>query len=125
VARVVGGASFLRIGGEAELVVPDQMDGAAGGVALEARQVERLRHNALRGERCVAVDQQGERHRPVVNRVLAAAIGLIGAGPPFDHRVQDRKSTRLNSSHVSISYAVFCLKKKTKSIPSDTFDQYH
>src|SRR5437868_9959723 len=27
---------------------------------------------------------------------------------------KDRKSTRLNSSHVSISYAVFCLKKKTK-----------
>src|SRR5438477_1887656 len=27
----------------------------------------------------------------------------------------DRKSTRLNSSHMSISYAVFCLKKKTKS----------
>src|SRR5699024_11708159 len=32
---------------------------------------------------------------------------LVGAG--------DRKSTRLNSSHVSISYAVFCLKKKTKT----------
>src|SRR5690606_40528214 len=30
---------------------------------------------------------------------------------------QDRKSTRLNSSHVKISYAVFCLKKKTQSIP--------
>src|SRR5690348_18039481 len=29
-------------------------------------------------------------------------------------RVVDRKSTRLNSSHPSISYAVFCLKKKTK-----------
>src|SRR5699024_12041300 len=28
-------------------------------------------------------------------------------------RISDRKSTRLNSSHVSISYAVFCLKKKT------------
>src|SRR5437868_10288672 len=28
------------------------------------------------------------------------------------HRDRDRKSTRLNSSHVSISYAVFCLKKK-------------
>src|SRR5688572_32682843 len=28
--------------------------------------------------------------------------------------VQDRKSTRLNSSHSQISYAVFCLKKKTK-----------
>src|SRR5207249_12311757 len=31
----------------------------------------------------------------------------------FDHHLEeDRKSTRLNSSHVSISYAVFCLKKK-------------
>src|SRR5690625_2075940 len=28
--------------------------------------------------------------------------------------IEDRKSTRLNSSHVAISYAVFCLKKKTK-----------
>src|SRR5439155_25987793 len=30
------------------------------------------------------------------------------------HNVGDRKSTRLNSSHVAISYAVFCLKKKKK-----------
>src|SRR5258705_9232271 len=29
------------------------------------------------------------------------------------HEVSDRKSTRLNSSHLGISYAVFCLKKKT------------
>src|SRR5690242_21534629 len=34
--------------------------------------------------------------------------------------VQDRKSTRLNSSHMSISYAVFCLKKKTKIIYEST-----
>src|SRR5207249_9593914 len=33
--------------------------------------------------------------------------------------VQDRKSTRLNSSHVSISYAVFCLKKK-KNLHTDS-----
>src|SRR5699024_11786561 len=33
-----------------------------------------------------------------------------------DVRRVDRKSTRLNSSHVSISYAVFCLKKKKKKI---------
>src|SRR3712207_7197576 len=32
-------------------------------------------------------------------------------GPPLSER-QDRKSTRLNSSHANISYAVFCLKKK-------------
>src|SRR5690242_21411605 len=31
------------------------------------------------------------------------------------HRETDRKSTRLNSSHMSISYAVFCLKKKKKA----------
>src|SRR5438067_10616836 len=31
--------------------------------------------------------------------------------------LRDRKSTRLNSSHVSISYAVFCLKKKKKKKP--------
>src|SRR5690606_40712416 len=42
---------------------------------------------------------------------------IYGAFPEFLHhlfgRKLDRKSTRLNSSHVKISYAVFCLKKKT------------
>src|SRR5699024_12424470 len=42
----------------------------------------------------------------------------LGAPPLFRREVpiepRDRKSTRLNSSHVSISYAVFCLKKKKK-----------
>src|SRR5437773_6561650 len=32
---------------------------------------------------------------------------------------RDRKSTRLNSSHITISYAVFCLKKKTRKIGND------
>src|SRR3712207_6979490 len=36
-------------------------------------------------------------------------------------RVADRKSTRLNSSHANISYAVFCLKKKTKPNTSTPF----
>src|SRR3712207_7589192 len=36
-----------------------------------------------------------------------------GAGlSKFEEKVRDRKSTRLNSSHANISYAVFCLKKK-------------
>src|SRR5687768_17781099 len=35
-------------------------------------------------------------------------------GEPVDLGVEDRKSTRLNSSHGYISYAVFCLKKKKK-----------
>src|SRR5699024_11695784 len=37
-----------------------------------------------------------------------------GRVDPFKKKYKDRKSTRLNSSHVSISYAVFCLKKKKK-----------
>src|SRR5437899_5400352 len=36
-------------------------------------------------------------------------------GPQIDEFV-DRKSTRLNSSHLGISYAVFCLKKKTNTL---------
>src|SRR5690625_5138624 len=39
-----------------------------------------------------------------------ANITALASEPPLD-----RKSTRLNSSHVAISYAVFCLKKKTKA----------
>src|SRR3712207_7212725 len=41
-------------------------------------------------------------------RVVAALLDVI----------QDRKSTRLNSSHANISYAVFCLKKKTNDLQS-------
>src|SRR2546426_2951922 len=45
--------------------------------------------------------------------------GVRRADPTFDTRCtveqRDRKSTRLNSSHLVISYAVFCLKKKKKS----------
>src|SRR5690348_17794081 len=45
-------------------------------------------------------------HRGGVDRAQNRARGRVGA---------DRKSTRLNSSHPSISYAVFCLKKKKKA----------
>src|SRR5438552_5101402 len=43
----------------------------------------------------------------------AGGTGLLSACPPAD-----RKSTRLNSSHQIISYAVFCLKKKKTNTPS-------
>src|SRR5204862_5114325 len=46
----------------------------------------------------------------VAVELLAHRLELGG----FAHRAVDRKSTRLNSSHVEISYAVFCLKKKKK-----------
>src|SRR5699024_2133355 len=53
--------------------------------------------------------------------IIGGCAGLIGIGLslllliPGNMLIQDRKSTRLNSSHVSISYAVFCLKKKRKT----------
>src|SRR2546421_9451609 len=40
------------------------------------------------------------------------AVGLVGGEEPDGDVLEDRKSTRLNSSHDQISYAVFCLKKK-------------
>src|SRR5690606_40799794 len=44
----------------------------------------------------------------------AARADLMDAVEARDPEAPDRKSTRLNSSHVKISYAVFCLKKKNK-----------
>src|SRR5256885_8912209 len=64
-----------------------------------------------------------QRRRHPQDRDLGAADGRPGrpgpapvqggrAGHQGDQRRRDRKSTRLNSSHLVISYAVFCLKKK-------------
>src|SRR5699024_11722900 len=62
---------------------------------------------------------------PIFGHELECARGLghrllavLGREPPAGGG--DRKSTRLNSSHVSISYAVFCLKKKNQQT-----DEYH
>src|SRR5439155_23046825 len=60
--------------------------------------------------------RRGDRDRRAMDRLgrARAFVDARAAGlDPCDAR-QDRKSTRLNSSHVAISYAVFCLKKKKK-----------
>src|SRR5207253_11238380 len=44
----------------------------------------------------------------------AIRVDKVAKGVRFISQRTDRKSTRLNSSHVAISYAVFCLKKKKK-----------
>src|SRR5699024_11915909 len=81
-----------------------------------------------------AVDQLGQGGAVVLHQLGVHADGgkagqgvdLVDedpAGAPLHKEIaagqalaaQDRKSTRLNSSHVSISYAVFCLKKKIKT----------
>src|SRR5699024_11516364 len=51
-----------------------------------------------------------------VKALRQSQVGLLRVGEPVDlGQGGDRKSTRLNSSHVSISYAVFCLKKKKRA----------
>src|SRR2546426_5292159 len=55
-------------------------------------------------------------------RLVDEAGRPVPAGTPGDIEVRgetDRKSTRLNSSHLVISYAVFCLKKKKKKTSND------
>src|SRR5690242_21623810 len=56
-----------------------------------------------------------------IDRTLGGGLAIVDykTGKAFD---KDRKSTRLNSSHMSISYAVFCLKKKKKKM-SDVIQQ--
>src|SRR3712207_8148248 len=56
-----------------------------------------------------------KRHRPLDDLDAELRVGLVRRRlhrllDPLSH--EDRKSTRLNSSHANISYAVFCLKKK-------------
>src|SRR3712207_8848193 len=45
---------------------------------------------------------------------VASSANQTVSGESMSKRAKDRKSTRLNSSHANISYAVFCLKKKKK-----------
>src|SRR5438876_8630045 len=78
------------------------------------------RSSDLSGRRPRAVPRgppggRGDRSLPrVVAPLDGAHLAEIGSREARLERSKDRKSTRLNSSHPSISYAVFCLKKKTK-----------
>src|SRR5256885_8329383 len=91
---------------------------AGGGVPqwnCGCRNCTEARHtNRSRTQSSVAVSADGERWillnaSPDLRTQLAAHRSLW---PPSGSRATDRKSTRLNSSHLVISYAVFFLKKK-------------
>src|SRR5258708_32688891 len=64
------------------------------------------------------VDRTDEEYHPFLEQARVDVVGALappaqGTGGIPRRSGQDRKSTRLNSSHQIISYAVFCLKKKT------------
>src|SRR5207253_6558089 len=71
-----------------------------------------LRRSAVEDSRHAIASDRASR-RAAHRRDLPAQRPLRRSRRAQDHRASDRKSTRLNSSHVAISYAVFCLKKKT------------
>src|SRR3712207_8023113 len=77
-----------------------------------------------RGRRAVRADDPRPQGRPALPTAHDDALALRQSAvePVRDDRElgralgrRDRKSTRLNSSHANISYAVFCLKKKTRT----------
>src|SRR2546428_10178877 len=78
----------------------------------------RSRQHAGRG--VVADRRKADRAQPV-DLAAASASDIRGETRPEEEAAaRDRKSTRLNSSHDQISYAVFCLKKKKKlATPTD------
>src|SRR5437660_9324975 len=75
----------------------------------------------LGGARAASAQQVvklGEGETLTISGFISATLfndrGLFSSFGQGQNELKDRKSTRLNSSHVAISYAVFCLKKKKK-----------
>src|SRR5206468_11055942 len=60
-----------------------------------------------------AMKREGGLGEPLLYAVIGGTFGGVFA-VTYNFALRDRKSTRLNSSHDQISYAVFCLKKKKK-----------
>src|SRR5690625_6889273 len=59
-------------------------------------------------------------NRMILRVAVFGSTSVSSSGPmPVEMPALDRKSTRLDSSHVAISYAVFCLKKNKKNIRDD------
>src|SRR3712207_1337916 len=78
----------------------------------DSRARDQLAEEMLPLARALAGRYAG-RGEPLDDLVQVACVGIMKAIEGFDlDREVDRKSTRLNSSHANISYAVFCLKKK-------------
>src|SRR5256885_4974595 len=85
-------------------------DGPVGG-AVTAPPLESGDLEAAAGQATRRVEGLGQG----VSRVDLAGATPARVGEHADHVGADRKSTRLNSSHLVISYAVFCLKKKKQN----------
>ena len=95
VAGIDRRASLAGLGGEADLIVGNQVQGAARGVAGQSGHVERLRHDALGGEGSIAMDQDRDRPIRIVGRLGAGPIRLLCSGVALDHRVHGLEVARV------------------------------
>src|SRR5690554_2364330 len=80
-----------------------------------------------RGRIVLTRDPDGEERCVACNLCAVACPVACISLQKAEREDGDRKSTRLNSSHVRISYAVFCLKKKSRAIlhaPEETIDVF-
>src|SRR5947199_7033376 len=80
----------------------------------------RLARELDRHHRVVAAQRSEQGHLHVLHRLAVLVDALLQRR---GDRAEDRKSTRLNSSHLGISYAVFCLKKKKTTIAATVLPQ--
>src|SRR3712207_8054498 len=72
-------------------------------------------YGALQGkDKAQTLAEYGEEQFMIWRRSYSTPPPPIEPGSQYSQDDEDRKSTRLNSSHANISYAVFCLKKKKK-----------
>src|SRR3712207_8353020 len=78
----------------------------SGGICLSGKVYEEVR-----GKLAYPFEDRGEHHFKNIGRPIRVFCLLEGMDAA-QRSGEDRKSTRLNSSHANISYAVFCLKKK-------------
>src|SRR5947209_14107390 len=81
---------------------------------FRSHAVQRLATDDLEPAPRIALDEGVSRTRPPVAGGIIGEVGRRLLAPGVEKWLGDRKSTRLNSSHANISYAVFCLKKKKK-----------
>src|SRR5690625_6813719 len=83
------------------------LDGEIGGYRRIKTARNQGQHAFLRAQRIAA-----QPLAPAGQHVQGIGLNFQPDGDVRPVQIEDRKSTRLNSSHVAISYAVFCLKKK-------------
>src|SRR5690625_2372051 len=124
-ALAVSGCVVRPLYGTAGDLTTGAEDGAAGLAGISIRPIPnrsgQMLHNQLRD----LLNPRGQPSDAVYDLEVALRESIRESGlrrTETATRGTDRKSTRLNSSHVAISYAVFCLKKKIKHTAHNVYE---